>query len=225
MTKNDVITMSLSNAMDWKQKDQTIWVVRCLSNAIVNRISFCLVNGGGRELTLKMLVDGGFLDELAWYCEELALVMTGIEAKKIPESAIGGNYVDLVFHHFARLLGRKTEEEFLLAVATCSHSLPISTKLWQEYAIGLQALTYGKQYTPKTIAKPKGQEKYWLPYLELEACVSNRTAFADAERLVDDAFMKRNLDMTITGDLYEIEGSGTLPIKWDYRKECILSYL
>jgi hypothetical protein len=222
--KNELITMSLANAKDWKQKGQPIWVVRCLSNAIVNRISIALVNGESRESTLKMLFEDGFADDLAWYCEELTAVQAGIKSKKIPGSAIGGNYLALVLHHFARLLGRKGEEEILLAVATCSHSLTISTRLWQEYAAGLQAIAACERFSPKKFTKLKGQEPYWLPYLHLEACISNGTGVADAGRLVDDAFRNRNSDVTITDDQYEIEGSGSLPIRWDYRKECILSY-
>lgn len=216
--------MSLSNAKDWKQKGQPIWVVRCLSNAIVNRLSIALMNGDSRESTLKLLVEDGFVDDLAWYCEELAAVKAGIESKKIPGSAIGGNYLALVMHHFARLLGRKSEEETLLSVATCSDSMTISTKLWQEYGVGIQALTEGKQFTPKKLAKLKGQEPYWLPYIDLEASISRGAEIENAERVVDDAFRKRNSDASITDDQYEIEGSGSLPIRWDYRKECILSY-
>ena len=74
--------------------------------------------------------------------------------------------------------------------------------------------------------KLRGQERYWMEYLHLIAAATHGLDdLTDALAKVDAAFAKRNTDKRIKDDNWATEGSGWLPVKWDYRREGLLRYI
>ncbi len=71
----------------------------------------------------------------------------------------------------------------------------------------------------------RGQEVYWASYLNLIEAANNRRNLDEAISQVNQAFAKRNVDKKIKDDNYETEGSGSHPVKWDYRRDSLLAYV
>jgi hypothetical protein len=71
----------------------------------------------------------------------------------------------------------------------------------------------------------RGQEIYWIEYLNLIEAASHGRNVEDALDQVEQGFIKRNSDKRITDDNYETDGSGTHPVRWDYRRDSLMAYI
>jgi len=100
----------------------------------------------------------------------------------------------------------------------------VSTPFWYEYSLALESMVLGKGYCANEF-QPHGQEKYWMGYLRLIESASNGWPLDDAIAEIDRLFTIRNTDKSIKDDVYQIEGSGEYPAKWDFRRRGLLNYI
>jgi hypothetical protein len=96
------------------------------------------------------------------------------------------------------------------------------TGFWREFSTGLVCLADRQLYDISPF-KPKGYQRYLMPYLSL---ISDRTYGRDTRATlaeVDLAFQTRNRDKRCT-DWHTIDGDGNRPVRWDFRRETLLQY-
>jgi hypothetical protein len=96
------------------------------------------------------------------------------------------------------------------------------TGFWWEFSVGLLCLTDRLHYE-FPVLKVKGYEHYLMPYLHLISDMSYGRDKADALSEVERAFKARNQDKRLI-DWRSIDGDGKRPVKWDFRRQALLSY-
>jgi len=147
-----------------------------------------------------------------------------VESGRLPGSVIGGNYHDLVFAHLGWCLEEYPLGEWYVTFAQRAEVAELSTKFWREYARAMGALVAREQYHPIEL-KLRGQERYWMAYLNLIQAASNHQPLEAAKAEVEHTFIRRNADKRIRDDSYQIEGSAEHPVRWDFRYHSILKYV
>jgi len=168
-------------------------------------------SGGEAADCLRSRGASGQLDELA---AENETVLTELEQTSKPRCAVL-NRPELV--HFAAVLGSSdtTLRQLLRAVESpvAASYFPLSG-IWRSYAAALVNLHRGGS-TPVTIPKPKGHEKYYLPYVRYMTAAGVQEM--DAARVaVAESFEARNRDRRFT-DWLGLDGDGERPVRWDFR--------
>jgi hypothetical protein len=141
-------------------------------------------------------------------------VLTELEKTGKPKIAVL-NRPELV--HFAAVLGSSeiALQQLLRAVAS---PLAVSyfplTGIWRSYAAALVNLHRGGN-TQVALPKPKGHEKYYLPYVRYMSATDPQEL--DAARVaVAESFEARNRDRRFT-DWIGLDGNGEKPVRWDFR--------
>lgn len=127
-------------------------------------------------------------------------------------------------NHLSWVLQELTLGKSLVANAERHDILKTSTRFWREYAKAMASLVRREQYK-SPVMKLKGQEEYWKVFLDFIESVSTGAPTAEILETVNRAFIKRNTDTTIHDDNYQTEGSGSYPVKWNYRRDSLLSYV
>lgn len=151
------------------------------------------------------------LDELA---AENDTVLMELEQTGKPKVAVL-NRPELV--HFAAILGLSETplRQLLRAVESqlAASYFPLSG-IWRSYAAALVNLHQGGN-APLTLPKPRGFEKYYMPYVRY--ITAKDTDELDAARMaVAESFESRNRDRRFT-DWIGLDGDGGRPVKWDFR--------
>ena len=100
----------------------------------------------------------------------------------------------------------------------------LGTPFWREYARGMGALANRGLYCAVQL-RPKGQEKYWMAYLHLIESVCNGQGIGDSVAAIEKQNVVRNNDKSVRDDAYQIEGSHSHPVKWDFRLHGLLRYI
>ena len=126
--------------------------------------------------------------------------------------------------HLAVMLGQRDLACQMLEIANDLQRLKFFplTKLWKEYAKGFLSLCRGEPFSPADL-KLKGYEKYWMPYLALMSAVTNKLDVASACSAIDESFVLRNRDKRLI-DWEMIDGDGSHPVQWDFRKFTLLHF-
>jgi hypothetical protein len=151
------------------------------------------------------------LDELA---AENDTVLTELEQIRKPRVAVL-NRPELV--HFAAVLGcsETAMRQLLRAVESplAVSYFPLSG-IWRSYAVALVNLHRGVN-TQVALPKPKGHEKYYLPYVRYMTAPDAQEL--DAARVaLAESFAARNQDRRFT-DWIGLDGDWEKPVRWDFR--------
>ncbi len=144
----------------------------------------------------------GMIDELA---AENDAVLTDLEQTAKPKVAVL-NRPELV--HFATVLGSSDAalRRLLRAVeSTLAASYFPLSGIWRSYAAALVNLHRGTS-NPVALPKPKGNEKYYLPYIRYMIAM-DALEVRDARPAVMESFETRNRDRRFT-DWYGLDGDG-----------------
>jgi hypothetical protein len=96
------------------------------------------------------------------------------------------------------------------------------TRFWAEYYRALGCLAAGEPYTP-VIPKVRGYERYWVPYLNLVADLTNRRDVTASRQVIADHFTARNRDRRLI-DWHMIDGDGKHPVRWDLREMSLIQF-
>jgi hypothetical protein len=224
VTKLDVIQMSLDTADDWERKGEPGWAQNCLATAVMNYLSLAVEEYPEMRSAVAWLDRCGVGNLLQRVLKNTQVLADRVEAKALPSPALGGNYHYLVYAHLAWALREFDRGEWFVAFGQRGDVLQISTPFWREYARGMGALVKGQAYESASL-KLRGQERYWVSYLQLIEIASRGEDLTDALAGLDRAFAARNADKRIKDDSYEIEGSALHPVRWDYRRDSLLGYI
>lgn len=222
--RQEFIEVYRQGAENWRSKGNLIRETKSLSSLLMNYLAMAVVECGNSDEAKAWWSKHEAFPVLERYAEAMHSLVGKVDAGEVPGSTIAGNYPHLVFTHLAWALGKFPLGEMLAGIASRSDVLELSTPFWQEYAQAIDALVTGHPYTAGDLAV-EGQEEYWKSYLHIiEHATNNRdiaTAIADS----DEAFTRRNSDTTIKDDAHEIEGSGGHPVRWDFRRDGLLSFI
>ena len=156
--------------------------------------------------------------------DTLNVLSMDVATGRLPSSAIAGNYHPLVFAHMAWCLDMFSVGESFVAFAEGKDVGELGTPFWREYARGMGALVKRDPYCPSQL-RLKGQEKYWMSYLHLIEAVCKSQGIGDSVTEVERQFVARNNDKSVRDDAYQIEGSHSHPVKWDFRRQGLLCYV
>ncbi len=133
-----------------------------------------------------------------------------------------GEYVFIAASHLALLLGldgpARTYSRLAVAPETIVGKLPY---FWNGYAESYAALLDGKPVRVPGFKKLRGEEKYWIHYIELMALLSQGDPPGEKVEELRALFLKRQSDKRIN-DWEGLEGDGKRPVKWDFRLEALL---
>lgn len=226
MQKLQSAQSSVELAKGWEQKGQPVWVLRCLTSALMNYLSIAVEATSEPAIARDWLEGQGVPVLLKSYCQSMGNALGQVDKKKVPASVVGGAYSHIVFAHMCSLLGMVEEEGFLAAVAVRPDVADISTPFWQGYAKTFHALVSHEGLADANEWRGqefRGQEKYWQGYFLLMTAAITKGDVSAALRTVDELFPARNRDASISDDNYEIEGSGAHPVKLDFRKAALLA--
>lgn len=227
--KLEIIKRSLESARTWESKGtdswrNVAWSNKCITSALMNLLSIAVEEFSNQSDAASWLLENGTVPLLRRTHEQIKRLIAEVDAGRVPPSTYGGNYPYLVQAQLAWALGEISFGEHFIAIAERENGSEISTPFWSEYAKGMGSLVRKQEYrVPKM--KPRGQEEYWVTYLYLIEAVLNGGSREEALQRIDDAFIARNSDKRIKDDGYEIEGSGTHPVKWDYRRDSLVTYI
>lgn len=160
---------------------------------------------------LRSLGASGMLDELA---AENDAVLTELEQTRNPKVAVL-NRPELI--HFAAVLGSSeiALQQLLRAVESplAVSYFPLSG-IWRAYAAALVNSHRGSS-SQVALPKPKGHEKYYLPYVRYMTAANAQEL--DAARVAAaESFEARNRDRRFT-DWIGLDGDGEKPVRWDFR--------
>lgn len=163
----------------------------------------------GRELLRDEIAE--ILPRMATVFEDmLALVNSGDE----PARYLTGRYNYLVVAHIAHLLA---DMETASRIATIATQAPVpGTPFWDLYARAYDSLSRRERVEYKAPAA-RGEEKYWIRYVELMRAASEGIDLRSFQQTVRDAFESRNANKRLAVDAHEIEGTGKQPARWDFR--------
>jgi hypothetical protein len=181
-----------------------------LRNLFADALRECASEGEavGRLRSLGAL---SILEELA---AENDAVMSELEQTRKPKVAIL-NRPELI--HFADILRSSNTvlHQLLRAVDSplAASYFPLSG-IWRSYAATLVNLHRGVN-TPVALPKPKGHEKYYLPYVRYMAA-ADALELAAARAGVAESFESRNRDRRFT-DWMGLDGDCEKPVRWDFR--------
>lgn len=225
LKRQEFISIYIQGANNWRDKGVLAREVNSLSSALLNYLAIAVLDYKDSETAQNwFLSDDNYLSILNRYCESLASLVTKVDNGEVASSVIAGNYPYLVFAHLAWSINQIEAGEFFAEVAYHNEVMKTSTPFWQEYSRGINHLIEEQAYIISDL-RPKGQEQYWLSYLRLIECATNRQDIESVTFKANNAFTKRNKDKTITDDVYEIEGSGLRPVYWDFRLDGLLNYI
>jgi hypothetical protein len=224
MNRFDSIVVALKTADDWELKGQSGWVAKCLSGALMTYLSLAVIERNDSEKGIAWLREQRVLDVLRRYRGVLDTLIVEVESKRLPNSVIAGNYHPLVYAHLAWCLDEFKLGESFITFSGRSDVGELSTKFWREYTKGIGALTRAEPYFPAEM-RLRGQEHYWMGYLRLieAACAHQPLDVTIAD--VSTLFNKRNTDKNIRDDSYQIEGSPSQPVQWDFRCYSLLKFI
>lgn len=194
------------DAGDVKKADRLLmhFAMDLLSVAVMNH-----EEQEGRELLEDEIAE--ILPQVATVFEDmLALVNSGDE----PARWLTGRYNYLVVAHIAHLLGDMGSAN---RIAATGAQAPVrGTPFWDLYARAYDSLIRKErvEYETPTV---RGEEKYWLPYVELMRAASEGLDLRSFQQGVRDAFESRNANKRLAVDAHQIEGTGKQPARWDFR--------
>ncbi len=210
--------------VNWREKGVLSREANSLSSLLLNYLAIAVDECSNIEEARAWFASQDYASVLARYQDVLASLTARIDAGEVPSSTIAGNYRHLVFTHLTWALSDFGAGKHCARIAARSDVLELSTPFWCEYAMAIQKLIDGEPYKIGDI-DVQGQEGYWLSYLRLIERATNNQETASAVAAINDAFARRNLDITIKDDAHEIEGSGGHPVRWDFRRDGLLSYI
>ena len=222
--KLQAIRNSLRTVEGWKKKGETGWVSRCLSSALLNYFSIAVTDYDNGTLACAWLRRENIHRLLSDYHDAIVMLCSDVDARRIPDASLGGNYTYLVVAHFAWALGETRLGEYYVEVANRGDVLNVSTSFGREYARALTALVMKQRYH-QAECSPRGQEKYWITYLQLIEAATGTYDIAHSLKELDAQFRSRNADATILDDAYEVEGSSIHPVRWDFRRFGLINYI
>jgi hypothetical protein len=224
MVTIESIAASLRTADEWQKKGQPTWVSHCLSSALMGYLSIAVVEHNEPGIGIAWLKDQKVADLLRRQLATLQTLIVEVESKRLPGSVIAGNYDALVFAHMTWCLEQYALGESFVGFSERQDVGELSTKFWREYAKGMGALIRREQYHPPEM-RLRGQERYWIGYLRLIEAACGKQPLDGARAEIDRLFIKRNADKSIRDDSYQIEGSPSQPVRWDFRCHSLLKFI
>jgi hypothetical protein len=224
MATIDSVQTSLRIADDWQKKGQPAWVSKCLSSALLGYLKIAVTEYGDPSSGVAWLASQNVVGVLQKQFDTLRALEAEVTAGRLPISVVAGNYHPLVYAHLAWCLEKFDLGCSFVAFAERKEVGELGTTFWREYARGMGALVKREPYHPSQL-RLKGQEKYWMTYLHLIEAARSGLKVDDVVAELGKQFAARNKDKNIKDDVYQIEGSGNRPVKWDFRRQGLLSYL
>ena len=228
--KLEIIRQSLEHARTWEGKGydswrNIAWSNKCISSALMNLLSIAAENFPKCSDAVTFLLENGTIPLLRRVYEQIERLIDEVDAGRIPSSTYGGNYPHLVFVHLSWAVQEFSLGEGFVAISERRDNAANSTPFWCEYARAMGALVRDLPFHVAKMRKLKGQEEYWVTYLYLIEAVSSSRSVEEALQNVDHAFIIRNSDNRIKDDGYEIEGSRAHPVRWDFRRDSLMTYV
>lgn len=221
--KKDYIRSAIKNADAWHLKGEFARVASCLNGALMTATSVAVGEHLVASNAVSWLREGGIDGILGRYLDVTKALASQVDSGRMPSSVIADSFGYLICAHLAWALDQVEQGETYVGLAGRRDVLKLTTPFWREYVRGMESLVRREPYEPQFV-KCRGQEKYWTVYLNLMRCATQGAGLGEAIREVDAAFLRRNSDGRITDDSYETEGSGLHPVRWDYRRDSLLSY-
>ena len=216
------VEIALEAARSWDQKGDANWARRNYASALLGYLR-AAVQEAHEAAAVELLRRHHVPELLATWAERDETLVAEVEAGRLPAAVLGGSYEPLVFHHMATLAGRPEIAAHAARTAARDDVKRLSTKFWAEYARAVAALTAGEAYEARPLAKLRGLETYWAPYLDLVADLTHGRDPAATLVRVDDAFERRSRDRRLADDAHLIEGTGRDPVRWDFRRSALLA--
>jgi hypothetical protein len=214
------ITQDLDAARRWKSQNNRGQELFCLYYALQH--SLCVAVSGyetpqsGIEY-LKTEFKPRIFDQTLELIRELHL------KSSIPPQNIGAPSIfQLVLAvHSAWLLDLYTEAKEIASICDDKEQMRLYQRggLWSDYAQGITAIAYQRQFMPKQ-KKYKGYDRHYAVYLQLMGDICTGHDLSSAITAVDQSFLQRNRDKRLTNE--GLDGDGTFPVKWDFRKHSFL---
>jgi hypothetical protein len=134
-----------------------------------------------------------------------------------------GNYLMIAFSHFYAAVGDMVRSRYFSALA--ARPLFFATPFWGEYGKTYSAFVEGQKYFAQFDKKLKPVERYWSAYIDLMAAVMTGGDVPAALNNADKQFAKRNSDMKLFEDAFMLDGTGSVPVKFDFRKAGLVAIM
>ena len=210
-------------AEHWKAKGSRSREASSIDSLLMNMLAVAVSKYSSAPEAAAWLVQEGIHDYWSRHLTLLEVMFSELLQGERPASSMAGGYTHLAQSAFAWALGDDETGERYVRLQADERILTLDTPFWREYCRAVQSLIDGHAYEPATL-KTRSYENFWVAYLELIACLTRQDDASDAVAEVDHMFHKRNTDKRLKTDAYEVEGSPTAQVSWDFRRDGLLAY-
>jgi hypothetical protein len=224
MDRTELARKTIATANKWRREGNLVRDTQCTGSGITDYLAVAVLRTLGARDAISWLRDCGVPELLERYWFNCSKLSIEVDSGRQPISVIAGNFFYFVFAHLAWALDDSSLGEGLVRFANRPDVKELSTPFWNEYAHAMQSLVDGAPYAPPSM-ELNDLEKYWYAYIDFISAASSGGDVELAIKTVDAAFIARNQDKSLTDDIYETEGSGARPVKWDYRRDGLLAYI
>ena len=212
------LNIALEATRKWRGESNLAAENRSLSSVITAALRLAVTDHPDPPSGIATLHDLDCLEHLERMLDCNTRLCDSLLASGHPTGAVSHN---ITATHVALLLGNSDIARELLQPSLDSRVLnhfPL-TPFWRCYATALNGFVTRSAFATPDITL-KGYEKHWMPYISLMAAMVNGTDTSDSIAAIDESFNKRNRDKRLT-DWEMIDGDGSAPVRWDFRKATI----
>ena len=214
------ITLDLESAKLWKSQNNRGRELFCLFYALQHSLCVAVSDYETPQLGIEYLKNEF---EPMVFDQTLELIRELHFKSAVPLDYIGAPSIFqlMLAVHSAWLLDLYAEAKEIASICDDKEQVRFHQRgsLWGDYAQGITAVAYRRQFTPKQ-KKYKGYDRHYAVYLQLMADICAGYDLSSAITLVDQSFSQRNRDKRLTNE--GLDGDGTFPVKWDFKKHSLL---
>jgi len=214
------VAETLDAARRWKSQNNRGQELFCLYHALQNSLCVAVSDYETPELGIEYL-KSEFKPKV--FNRTLELIRQLQSDGDIRSENIGspGIFKLVLTVHSAWLLDLYAEAKEIASICDDKEQMRFYQRggLWSDYAQGITAVAFRRQFTPKQ-KKYKGYDRHYAVYLQLMADICIGNELSSAITAVDQSFSQRNRDKRLINE--GLDGDGTFPVKWDFRKHSLL---
>lgn len=214
----------LAIAHEWLRKNERAHAHFCMRGALCDYLSLATRRTDDGQEAADWLRANAVAELLERCRENLTLVCAEVDAGRLAETVIGGNYYHFILSGMASCLGMFALSEWFVEIAARPGVLGISTPFWREYSRGACALVSRNPYRVAELGRLRRMEAYWMPYLQLMSAASVNEPLSPALDGIAKSFVKRNRDKKIIEPSF-VDGCGDDPVRWDFRRDGLVAYI
>lgn len=217
------VTGALTAAKAWEAKNDSSWAYANYLSHVRGLLSLSLTSADTPGEGVDLFVARQGVESLEKCLFHLERLVASVKSKSFPASVIGGGYDIALCLQIEILLKRFDIEMRFLDFLCVEEIYSEESKFLRQYYDALDSFVRKKPFSALNI-KWTGYEKYWTYYLVFISDVTNGRDPSASVAKMAAGFKARNADKRLVERGLPIDGSGRVPVKWDFWGESLKKY-